>query len=168
MFFSAPGKSLYGGISHVSHCSFGVNDPLVVSARRPVGALAARFTGVAVIALPAIWTLPVALPRITNFTFTRCAVAVLTVSGIVGTGLAIVVFGTLLGMTGVIRTTILTYFTPNVGLTLGNVFNNEYTALLSVVEMFVVISSVWSISKPNERAVMLCNCADSSSQEAHW
>lgn len=60
-----------------------------------IGALAAGFTGIAVIALPAIWTLLVALPRITNFTFTRCAIAAVTVSDIVGTGLATVVFGTL-------------------------------------------------------------------------
>ena len=78
-----------------------------------IGTLAAGLTGIAVIALPAIWTLPVALPRITKFTFTKCAIAAVSVIGIGGTGLPSVVFGTLLGMTGVIRTTILTYFTPN-------------------------------------------------------
>jgi drug/metabolite transporter (DMT)-like permease len=133
-----------------------------------IGALAAGFTGIAVIALPAIWTLSVALPRITNFTFTRCAIAAVTVSGIIGTGLANAVFGTLLQLIGVTRATISTYFTPIVGLALGNVFNNENTALLSVVGMFIVISSVWRISKPDERAVMLGDCAESSSQKAHW
>lgn len=57
-----------------------------------IGALTTGFTGIAVIALPAIWALPVAPPRITSFTFTRCAIAAVTVSGIVGTGLATVVF----------------------------------------------------------------------------
>ena len=166
MFFFAPRKSLYGDISHVSHCSFGVGEAYVEVKR--IGALAAGLTGIAVIALPAIWTLPVALPRITNFTFTRCAIAAATVSGIGGTGLPSVVFGTLLGMTGVIRATILTYFTPIVGITLDNVFINEYTALLSVVGMFIVISSASRTSKPDERAVMLSDCTESSSQEAHW
>jgi drug/metabolite transporter (DMT)-like permease len=78
----------------------------------------------------------------------------------VGTGVAFVVFGTLLERTGITRAMIPTYFTPIVGLALGAVFNNENIALLSVVGMCIVIVSAWMTSKPDERDVMLSDATE--------
>jgi drug/metabolite transporter (DMT)-like permease len=159
-------------------------------------AIAIGFTGIAVIALPAIlaksstgesiadlarplqaefaparllsrvqfaaaiWTLPVALPGIAKSTFAWSAIGAIAVLGIVGTGVAFVVFGTLLERTGITRAMIPTYFTPIVGLALGAVFNNESIALLSVVGMCIVIVSAWMTSKPDERDVMLSDATE--------
>jgi drug/metabolite transporter (DMT)-like permease len=108
----------------------------------------------------AIWTLPVALPGIAKSTFAWSAIGAIAVLGIVGTGVAFVVFGTLLERTGITRAMIPTYFTPIVGLALGAVFNNESIALLSVVGMCIVIVSAWMTSKPDERDVMLSDATE--------
>ena len=108
----------------------------------------------------AIWTLPVALPGIAKSTFAWSAIGAIAILGIVGTGVAFVVFGTLLERTGITRAMIPTYFTPIVGLTLGAIFNNENIALLSVVGMCIVIVSAWMTSKPDERDVMLSDATE--------
>jgi drug/metabolite transporter (DMT)-like permease len=84
-----------------------------------------------------------------------CSSDLLVVLGIVGTGVAFVVFGTLLERTGITRAMIPTYFTPIVGLIVGALFNNEHIALISVVGMGIVITSAWMTSKPDIRDVML-------------
>jgi len=103
----------------------------------------------------AMWTLPVAIPGISNSTFSWSALGSIAVLGIVGTGMAFVVFGTLLERTGITRAMIPTYFTPIVGLVLGAAFNDESIALLSVLGMCIVIASAWMTSKPDDRDVML-------------
>jgi drug/metabolite transporter (DMT)-like permease len=82
-------------------------------------------------------------------------VAALVVLGIVGTGVAFVVFGTLHERTGITRAMIPTYFTPIVGLIVGSLFNNEHIALISVIGMCIVIASAWMTSKPDARDVLL-------------
>ncbi|MFZ9867411.1 MAG: DMT family transporter [Ilumatobacteraceae bacterium] len=108
----------------------------------------------------AIWTLPIALPGIGKSTFAWSAVAAIAVLGIVGTGVAFVVFGTLLERTGITRAMIPTYFTPIVGLVLGAAFNGESIASLSIVGMCIVIASAWMTSKPDERDVMLSDATE--------
>jgi len=75
--------------------------------------------------------------------------------GVVGTGLAFVMFGTLLERTGIARAMIPTYFTPIAGLMLGALFRGEHIATISVIGMCIVIVSAWLTSKPDDRDVML-------------
>ncbi len=103
----------------------------------------------------ALWTMPVAALGIGRSEFALSAVAAILVLGVVGTGIAFVVFGTLLERTGITRAMIPTYFTPIVGLTLGAVFNDEGIPALSVLGMCIVIASAWMTSKPDDRDVML-------------
>jgi drug/metabolite transporter (DMT)-like permease len=103
----------------------------------------------------ALWSLPLAAGGVTTSQFAWSAAAALVVLGIVGTGVAFVVFGTLLERTGITRAMIPTYFTPIVGLIVGALFNNEHIALISVVGMCIVIASAWMTSKPDARDVLL-------------
>lgn len=103
----------------------------------------------------ALWTLPFAAEGSRSSDFAWSSVLAVVVLGVVGTGIAFVVFGTLLERTGLTRAMIPTYFTPIVGLVLGAVFNDETIALVSVAGMLVVILSAWLTSKPDERDVML-------------
>lgn len=103
----------------------------------------------------AVWTLPVALPGIGNSEFDLGAILAVILLGVVGTGIAFLVFGTLLERTGITRAMIPTYFTPVVGLVLGALFLDEHIALVSVVGMCVVIFSAWMTSKPDDRDVTL-------------
>lgn len=108
----------------------------------------------------AVWTVPVALPGLAKSTFAWSAMAAIAVLGIVGTGVAFVMFGTLLERTGITRAMIPTYFTPIVGLALGAVFNDESIALLSVLGMCIVIASARMTSKPDDRDVMLSDTTE--------
>jgi len=103
----------------------------------------------------ALWTLPFAADGASRSDFAWSSVLAVAGLGVVGTGIAFVVFGTLLERTGLTRAMIPTYFTPIVGLVLGTLFNNETIALVSVAGMLVVIASAWMTSKPDERDVTL-------------
>jgi drug/metabolite transporter (DMT)-like permease len=102
-----------------------------------------------------LWTLPFAADGASSSDFTWSSVLAVVGLGVVGTGIAFVVFGTLLERTGLTRAMIPTYFTPIVGLVLGTLFNNETIALVSVAGLLVVIASAWMTSKPDERDVTL-------------
>ena len=108
----------------------------------------------------ALWSLPLAAGGVANSQFAWSAVAALIALGVVGTGVAFVVFGTLLERTGITRAMIPTYFTPIVGLTVGALFNNEHIALVSVVGMCIVIASAWMTSKPDARDVLLSDATE--------
>ena len=103
----------------------------------------------------ALWSLPLAVPGVAKSTFTLGSVLAVLTLGVVGTGVAFVVFGTLLERTGITRAMIPTYFTPIVGLVLGAVFRDEHIATVSVVGMCIVIISAWMTSRPDDRDVML-------------
>jgi len=102
-----------------------------------------------------LWTLPFAADGASSSDFAWSSVLAVGALGVVDTGIAFVVFGTLLERTGLIRAMIPTYFTPIVGLVLGTLFNDETIALVSVAGMLVVIASAWMTSKPDERNVRL-------------
>jgi len=106
-------------------------------------------------AAAALWTLPMAARGVSDSEFTLSAIAAVVALGVIGTGIAFVVFGTLLERTGITRAMIPTYFTPVVGLALGALFNNEHIAMASVFGMGIVIASAWMTSKPDARDVML-------------
>lgn len=102
-----------------------------------------------------LWTLPFAADGASSSDFAWSSVLAVVALGVIGTGIAFVVFGTLLERTGLTRAMIPTYFTPIVGLGLGTLFNDETIALVSVAGMLVVIASAWMTSKPDERDVTL-------------
>ena len=108
----------------------------------------------------ALWSLPLAAGGVANSQFAWSAVVALVALGVVGTGVAFVVFGTLLERTGITRAMIPTYFTPIVGLTVGALFNNEHIAMVSVVGMCIVIASAWMTSKPDARDVLLSDATE--------
>lgn len=108
----------------------------------------------------ALWSLPLAIPGVARSSFTLNSVLAVLTLGVVGTGIAFVVFGTLLERTGITRAMIPTYFTPIVGLILGAVFRDEHIATVSVVGMCIVIVSAWMTSRPDDRDVMLAQIPD--------
>ena len=108
----------------------------------------------------ALWSLPLAIPGVAKSNFTLGSVLAVLTLGVVGTGVAFVVFGTLLERTGITRAMIPTYFTPIVGLVLGAVFRDEHIATVSVVGMCIVIVSAWMTSRPDDRDVMLTQLQD--------
>ena len=69
--------------------------------------------------------------------------------GALGSGIAFLLFGTLLTRTGTVRAMIPTYFTPIVGTFLGVLFNDEKVLSLSLAGMLIVIFGAWLTSRPD-------------------
>jgi len=103
----------------------------------------------------ALISLPLAVPGLARSRFDLGSVLAVVALGVMGTGLAFVMFGTLLERTGITRAMIPTYFTPIVGLMLGAFFRGEHIAAISVIGMCIVIVSAWLTSKPDDRDVTL-------------
>jgi len=103
----------------------------------------------------ALISLPLAVPGLARSRFDLGSVLAVVALGVMGTGLAFVMFGTLLERTGITRAMIPTYFTPIVGLILGALFRGEHIAAISVIGMCIVIVSAWLTSKPDDRDVTL-------------
>lgn len=102
-----------------------------------------------------IWTFPFAVLGIRDSVFVWSSVLALLTLGVFGTGIAFVAFGQLLQRTGLTRAMIPTYFTPIVGLLLGEIFRSEALTSFSLLGMFIIIVSAWLTSKPDDRDVML-------------
>jgi drug/metabolite transporter (DMT)-like permease len=65
-------------------------------------------------------------------------VAVAT-AGVLGTGLAFVIMGSLVGRVGSTRASFITYVIPVVALVLGMVFRGDVVTAVSIVGVFLVI-----------------------------
>ena len=88
--------------------------------------------------------------RSTTFSLNMIGATILL--GALGSGIAFLLFGTLLKRTGPVRAMIPTYFTPIVGTLLGVLFNDEKILLLSIVGMLIVIFGAWLTSRPEKLA----------------
>jgi drug/metabolite transporter (DMT)-like permease len=88
------------------------------------------------LALATLWTLPFGLAGLRSSTVDAGSILAVSVLGVVGTGLAFLVMGTLVGRVGSTRASFITYLVPVVALTLGVVFQDDHvdpTALIGVV-----------------------------------
>ena len=91
------------------------------------------------LALATVWTLPygvVSVPRSSVELAPLLAVAVL---GIIGTGVAFLVMGALVGRVGATRSSFITYLIPVVALVLGVAFQDDHVELLALVGVVLVV-----------------------------
>ena len=93
------------------------------------------------LALATLWTLPYGLWGLPSSTF---AVVVL---GVLGTGLAFLIMGSLVGRVGATRASFITYLIPVVALVLGVVFQGDHVESLAVVGVALVIGGALMASR---------------------
>jgi drug/metabolite transporter (DMT)-like permease len=91
------------------------------------------------LALATIWTLPYGLASLDGSTVELAPIAAVSVLGIVGTGLAFLLMGTLVVRVGATRATFITYLIPVVALALGVVFQDDHVELLALVGVVLVV-----------------------------
>ena len=103
-----------------------------------------------VVAISTLISSPLGLVAMTDTTFTLNMIGATVFLGALGSGLAFLLFGTLLKRTGPVRAMIPTYFTPIVGTFLGVLFNDEKILMLSIVGMLIVIVGAWLTSRPEK------------------
>jgi drug/metabolite transporter (DMT)-like permease len=92
------------------------------------------------LALATIWTLPFGLAGLPDSDFEWGPIAAISVLGLVGTGLAFLLMGSLVGRVGATRATFITYLMPAVSLALGVVFQDDHVAALALVGVALVIA----------------------------
>jgi len=105
-----------------------------------------------VVAISTLISSPLGLVAMTDTAFTLKMIGATVILGALGSGIAFLLFGTLLKRTGPVRAMIPTYFTPIVGTLLGVLINDEKILLLSVFGMLIVIVGAWLTSRPEKLA----------------
>ena len=103
-----------------------------------------------VVAISTLISSPLGLTAMRSTTFSLSLIGSIIILGALGSGIAFLMFGTLLKRTGPIRSMIPTYFTPIVGTFLGVLFNDEKVLLLSIIGMLIVIFGAWLTSRPEK------------------
>ena len=101
-----------------------------------------------VVSISTVLSAPLGIYALRTTTFTFALFGATVVLGALGSGIAFLLFGTLLKRTGTVRAMIPTYFTPIVGTLLGVLFNDEKVLGFSLVGMLVVIFGAWLTSRP--------------------
>lgn len=92
-----------------------------------------------VLALATIWTTPYGLWQIDEASWEIGPVLAVAVLGVVGTGIAFALMGTLVGRVGSTRASFITYLIPVVALVLGVVFRGDDVFVLEVIGVALVI-----------------------------
>lgn len=95
-----------------------------------------------------LWALPLGVPALFASEHTWSAWGSIFVLGAVGTGLAFVVYGVLLGRAGPIRGMIGNFFTPIVSVLLGVSFRGEHISWWAVLGMAIVVVGAVMTSRP--------------------
>ena len=105
-----------------------------------------------VLALATIWTVPYGLWQIGDASWEPGPVAAVVVLGVVGTGIAFALMGTLVGRVGSTRASFITYLIPVVALVLGVAFRADEVFALELVGVAFVIGGAFLASRPALRA----------------
>jgi drug/metabolite transporter (DMT)-like permease len=89
--------------------------------------------------LGALWTMPFGIVGLTRSGFAWKASIAVAVLGVVGTGFAFTLMGTLVGRVGGPRASLITYLMPIVSLALGAIFLSERVAAVALVGIAVIL-----------------------------
>lgn len=92
------------------------------------------------LALASVWTLPYGLIGLADSRFEWRPVLAVSVLGIVGTGLAFLLMGSLVGRVGPTRSTFITYLIPVVALALGVAFQHDHVEAPALAGVVLVVS----------------------------
>ena len=91
------------------------------------------------LALATIWTLPFGLVGLPGSEAELAPLLAVFVLGVVGTGVAYLLMGTLVGRVGPTRASFITYLIPVVSLVLGVVFRDDHVAVIAIAGVALVI-----------------------------
>lgn len=115
---------------------YGVATNLVVPLQQRYGS---RTVMAKMLALATIWTLPFGLASLSASRVEAGPIVAVSVLGVVGTGLAFPLMGSLVGRVGATRASFITYLVPVVALALGVVVQHDHVAALALVGVSLVV-----------------------------
>ena len=99
------------------------------------------------LALATVWTTPYGLWDISDARWELGPLVAVTVLGVLGTGIAFAIMGTLVGRVGSTRASFITYLIPVVALALGVVFRGDEVSALELVGVVFVIGGALLASR---------------------
>jgi drug/metabolite transporter (DMT)-like permease len=105
-----------------------------------------------VLALATLWTTPAGLWQIGDAHWEIGPIAAVSVLGVVGTGIAFALMGTLVGRVGSTRASFITYLIPVVALVLGVVFRDDDVVVLEMIGVVFVIAGAYLASRRTARS----------------
>lgn len=105
-----------------------------------------------VLALATLWTAPYGLWQIDEASWEIGPVLAVVVLGVVGTGIAFALMGTLVGRVGSTRASFITYLIPVVALVLGVVFRGDEVFVLELIGVAFVIGGAFLASRKTATA----------------
>lgn len=100
------------------------------------------------LALATIWTLPFGIVGLGGSSVAARPLAAVAVLGLVGTGLAFLLMGRLVGSVGATRASFITYLIPVVSLALGVAFQQDHVAAPALVGVVLVVIGALLASRP--------------------
>jgi drug/metabolite transporter (DMT)-like permease len=100
-----------------------------------------------VLALATIWTAPYGLWQIGDASWEIGPIVAVAVLGVVGTGVAFALMGTLVGRVGSTRASFITYLIPVVALVLGVTFRGDDVFVLELIGVVLVIGGAFLASR---------------------
>lgn len=99
------------------------------------------------LALATLWTAPFGLIGAAGSSFAWGPFVAIAAAGVVGTGIAFVIMGSLVGRVGSTRASVITYVIPVVALVLGVVFRNDQVAPIALLGVAMVIAGAAMASR---------------------
>lgn len=124
------------GLVLLATLCYGIATNLVVPLQLKYGSRAVMGR---MLALATVWTLPFGLTSLPGSSVELGPVVAVSVLGLVGTGLAFLLMGSLVGRVGATRASIITYLIPVVALALGVVFQDDHVATAALVGVVLVV-----------------------------
>lgn len=91
------------------------------------------------LALATVWTTPFGLWEAVDSQWQWDSFAAVAIAGVIGTGLAFVIMGSLVGRVGSTRASFITYLLPVIALGLGVAFRDDVVTVVSIVGIALVI-----------------------------
>ena len=102
--------------------------------------------------LATIWTAPFGLYGAAGSAFEWGPFIAVAIAGVLGTGIAFVIMGSLVGRVGSTRASVITYLIPVVALVLGVAFRGDEVAPIAVGGVAMVIAGAFPASRSENRA----------------
>jgi drug/metabolite transporter (DMT)-like permease len=130
-------QALGVGLVLLATVCYGIATNLVVPLQLRYGA---RVVMGRMLALATLWTLPFGLVGLPGSRIELAPVAAVAVLGLLGTGVAFVLMGNLVGRVGATRASFITYLVPVVALGLGVVVKDDRVALAALVGVVLVVA----------------------------
>lgn len=133
---------------------YGVATNLVVPLQQRYGS---RAVMAKMLALATLWTLPFGLAGVPDSRIEAAPLGAVAVLGVVGTGLAFPLMGSLVGRVGATRASFITYLIPVVALALGVAVQGDHVAALALVGVVLVVLGAGLASRQEPTSVSAGN-----------